>query len=228
MASQSVGIAMGAPQGVYREIATALEQVAGEAGCEVHQVIDAETSQRMGIVVAIGYPDYYPFLDEPTPGSRIAWLGEPLAPAVESRASRIRRQMPMGRILDPAIAVATIGGRGPVPARLGAWRERASFEHVQRVNMAAHRRAARSGIRLIVTSQDHAARLRRSGIEANVVPFGFHAAWAGPPQAVDDTDRDIDVLIFGSGLAGSNSRRARHIEAVIGGLAPGVRTHIVP
>ena len=227
MTSQSIGIAVGAPEGVYPEIATAVEQVARETGCAVHQVADPETARTTDVVVAIGYPAYYPFLVEPTRGHRVAWLGEPLAPATESAIPRIRRQMPMGRMLDPAIAVATIHGRRRAPARLWAWREQASFEHVQRVNMAAHRRAARAGIRLIVTSQDHAATLRRSGIESNVVPFGFHPAWAGPPQAVDDSERDIDVLVFGTGMVGTHLRRARHVEAVIGGLGPGVRTHIV-
>ena len=226
MAPQTIGIATGAPQGVYREIATALEQVAREAGCDVRPVADAESARTADVVLALGYPGYYPFLAAPTPGVRVAWLGEPLAPPVESTVTRIRRQMPMGRVLDPAIAIATTGGRRPIPRKLGTWRERASFEHVQRVNMAAHRRAARAGIRLIVTSQDHAATLHRSGVDAEVVPFGFHAAWAGPPHDVDDSARDIDVLIFGTGMTGTGIRRAHYVEAVIAELGPGVRTYI--
>lgn len=111
--------------------------------------------------------------------------------------------------------------------RLLDWRERASYEHEQHINNGHHRRAARQGIRLVVTSEAGAASLRRLGIETMVVPFGYHPSFAGPVQDVDDSRRDIDVLLFGAELNDTRTRRTRVVERVLGELDPSVRALVV-
>ena len=227
MRPDRLGLALGDTAGIYPELATAVGCVARDAGIDVRCVADPVAAREVDVVLAIGYPDYFPWLARSDHDRRVAWLGEALPPARGSTLARVRRELPMGRILDPAIGVFTLGRRRPVPLRLRDWRERASYEHIERVNLAQHRRAARRGIRLIASSIHNAESLARVGIAAPAVPFGYHPSFAGPPGSVDDADRDIDVLVFGTSLSGTGIRRARLTAEIIGDLGPTVRTHVV-
>ena len=121
----------------------AVEAAAAEMGMDLPRVTDGATAHATDVVLAIGYPDDTPWLAEKTAGTRVSWLGEPLPPPGAGRPAGWRRQLPMGRMLDGAIVGATFGGRRPVPEGLVDLRERAAYEHDQRINLEAHLRAAR-------------------------------------------------------------------------------------
>ena len=140
---------------------------------------------------------------------RIAWLGEPL------RGRRAGDRAPGQGVADGPHhrrrLDRTAHGR---PTNRGFPAGSSTGASVRRSTMTAgsisavHRRAARDGIRLVVTSADRAASLRRVGIRARV-SFGYHPVHAGPPHAVDDADRDIDVLVLATDASGVPTRRAR-------------------
>lgn len=217
---------MGASPGIYAELADAIELAGRDEGHDVRRVSDAVTANATDVVLAIGQPHDFPWLAQPSRARRVAWLGEPLPPAKEHGLVRIRRELPMGRLIDVAIALGGAAGRRP-SARVRTWRERATSEHMQRVNLRACRRCVNAGIELVVTSRDQADALERVGLTAAVVPFGYHASLAGPTQPVDDAARDIDLLVFGAGLGVPAIRRARLVDAVTRDLGDSVRTEVV-
>lgn len=228
MTARSVGLAVGHATGVYRDVAAAVECAAHEIGIDPLRVTDRSTARAADVVLAVGYPRFYPWLARSLPSTRrIAWLGEPLPPADDRAVARLLRSLPIGRIIDGMAATGRLAGRGRPSIRLTDWRERAAFDHDRRVNLAAHRRAARDGIRLVVTAADRAAALRRVGVEAAVVPFGYHAVLAGPPQPVDDGDRDIDVLVLATAASDLPTRRPRLLAEVVRNLGPRIRVEVV-
>ena len=104
----------------------------------------------------------------------------------EPPLARLRRRMPMGRALDGRSRSA-LGRRRAVPERLTGMRERAAFDHDRRFNLRAPtgREGRHPGGRHVLRPAGLAA---ASGIDAHVVPFGYHPVHAGPPQPVDDAD----------------------------------------
>lgn len=228
MTSPSLGIAIGDHDAVSSDLAAGIEAGARELGIDVAWVGDSASAAERDVVIGVGYPYYYPWLARALPATRrIAWLGEPLPPADDGAVRRLFRALPMGRIIDTVAPGGRLGGRGRRSVRLSEWRERASFDHDRRLNLAAHRRAAKDGIRIVVTSSDRAASLRRVGLEAAVVPFGYHPVLAGPPQDAVGTERDIDVLVLATGVADVPTRRVRVLAQVLRDLGPDVRTKVI-
>ena len=225
--SPRLGLALGDADEIASELAAGIVASATEIGLSVGWVSGPAEAADRDVVIGIGYPSWYPWLSETLPDTRrVAWLGEPLPPADDPIPARVRRALPMGRIID-AVATPARLTRGSPPASLVAARERAAFDHDRRHNLRAHRRAARSGVCLIVTSLDQEMSLRRAGISSRVVPFGYHPAHAGPVQPVDDANRDIDVLVLATDATGVPTRRARVLAEVLGELGSSHRVEVV-
>jgi hypothetical protein len=224
----SLGLALGDGDFLVQDVMRGIEGSARDLGIDVAWVGDSRSAARRDVVIAVGYPHYYDWLARRLPSTRrIIWIGEPLPPPDERPAARLLRRLPTGRILDRIAPGARIGGRGERSVRLTEWRERAAFDHDRRFNLASHRRAKWDGFDLVVTSADRAASLRHAGIDAAVVPYGYHADLAGPPQPADGTGRDIDVLVLAHGVAGLPTRRVRVLAEVLHDLGPTVRTKLM-
>jgi hypothetical protein len=223
----SVGLAVGSADRIAVELAAGIEASAHDLGLPAGWAADPREAADRDVLIGVGYPDYYPWLSRPLAGTtRVSWLGEPLPPADDPAVARLRRSLPMGRILDVVSTPYRLAGRRS-PPRLADARERAAFDHDRRINLASHVRGARTGIRLVVTSQDRVASLRRAGVASLAVPFGYHAVHAGPAKPVDDAERDIDVLVLATDAAGVPTRRARVLRAVIAELGPGCRVEVI-
>jgi hypothetical protein len=210
-----------------RELALAVEAACQELGVDVRKVRQPRDADGVEILLGISYPEAYPALVDGTVGARrVAWIGEPLPPRDERLGDLVLRRVPMGRILDLCLSMWA-ATRAKPSSRLRRWREAAAYAYDRRVNLRAHRRAAKAGITIVVTSRDRAASLSRYGIVAPVVPYGYHAAFAGTPCDPGSGTRDIDVLFLGTAATGVPTRRARIAAQVFTELGVSVRTVIV-
>ncbi|MFL5679372.1 MAG: glycosyltransferase [Chloroflexota bacterium] len=227
MTVATLGIATGTEAILSTELASGAAAAATELGLDVRMVPDAAAARGVDLVLGVGYPLHYPFLSDRTlPCPRVAWLGEPLPPANEGVADTLLRRVPMGRVLDMSIRIATLSDRRRRPTSLTRWREAAAYAYDRRFNIREHSAAAAAGIDLVVTSSEQAKSLARWRIPSRIVPFGYHRVVAGDPVA-PSADRDIDLLILATATTGVPTRRARITADTLAALDASIRVVVV-
>lgn len=69
--SPTIGVAEGDTAGVYADLASAVADAARETGHDVRRVADHPAACDVDVVLAIGYPSYFPWLSEPIRGVRL-------------------------------------------------------------------------------------------------------------------------------------------------------------
>jgi hypothetical protein len=206
-----IGVAAGAPDWHADELRRAVEAAARAIGVHVERVESADAARGCVLVLALGFPAWYPWLVDVDPGSVVTWYGEPLPPPGRPALDAgLFRGLPSGRLLDAIMAIPGVPD-GPT-SRLRLLRELLAW--------------TRPGRRVVVTSRPRAAALAGRGLRAEVVPYGYQPGHAGP--LVDpDSERDIPVLFLGT-LAKIQTRRSRLLEGLQVALAPDVTVTVEP
>jgi hypothetical protein len=218
----SLGLAAGATDPLTSSLVRAVGEAATDLGLTTRPVRDPSEERMVDVLLAVSLPQLYDgLLDAPRVARRIAWFGEPL-PRLHDVAADADGTFGGRRLAGQAIRVlrrpALPLRRLPLPRPLDALRSAAYVEHERTTNLEAAIRRAGTVERVVVTSRDRAAVLAASGLEARVVPFGYHPALAGPIVR-DGAPRDIPAVAFGSGLDWS-SRRARGLRRCAKRLGP--------
>ncbi len=196
---------------LHDELIEAALAGANERGIDAERLKDPRDEWRFDAVLLLGYPHYYPrFRGAPRSTRRISWYGENLPAAGATRAQALARSVPSARLLD---VVHDSAGRllGPRSRqRVLRLRESAAAERELGRNLA-ELRAAREWIdELVVVSRNRVLGASLAGWEARLVPFGYHAAMAGPLVPPGSPGRDIDVLLLGRDVS-ARGRRARGV-----------------
>ena len=197
---------------LFASLVAAVRAAAEDLGLEVADVRAPDDEPGLDRVLIIGRPGrHLPLLSSRPTVPRTIWSGEPLpadgpiraavaGPGQPGRAAPRREPPRVGRW----IRAAPLGG----PA--ARWRARILADRLVRANLTELAWAASRGAGLVVTSHDRAAVLAGHGLRARVVPFGYHAALAGPLTPPDTEPRDIPVLSLG---ASSRHLRRGHLLA---------------
>lgn len=216
-----VGLAWPHPDPLTDGILDSIEQTAVELGLTVRRVTSPDEERSVDMLVLVGYPrTYETFLEAPRRARRIAWFGEPLPrPGSAGAASADGGRLGAIGLRAARRFVAPVVRRA-LPGRAGRARERLAIAHERSANLADARWCARLVDQVVVTSRDRGAVLHEQGVEARVVPFGYHPAGAGPLVGVDDGGRDIAIAVIGSDLGSTRLRRGR----VLAKLAPALAT----
>lgn len=203
-----LGLARERQQDYSVEICAAVAAVAEGWGWTVNRVDVVADESACEVLLAVGSPSPYPDLVRRTPTARrVLWHGEPLY-SRRLPGGAVHRHLPTGRLLDG------VGRAVPSICRsktYGRWRDIAGIVRESLRNSDVLRRNASAFDRLVMDSRERAAAAAEIGIRANVVPLGYHEAYAGalrPP----DKPRDIDALFVG-GVA-QLSRRRRLVRVV--------------
>lgn len=220
-----LGLARGAPDPLTDSLLEAIALAAEAIEVPCAWLRPGEDEPDCDVMVVVGAPRSYKWYFESSPrAARISWFGEPLPrPAqfgatLPHRKGAHRRRRHRGAILRTAKRVAGPVTRTALPGFLGAWREAATIEHEREDNLAMAAWCRDRGARIVVTSRDRATALAAAGIQARVVPFGYHPRHAGP-LTPPDTARDVAVVVVGSGLESARLRRGR----ILARLRPGLR-----
>ena len=197
-----------------------LEAIAGcgsELGIATCPVGSATDEAAVDITLYVGLPLWYAnLLSAPRRSRRIAWFGEMLPrPAARGGADTqlTRGLAALGvRVARPILGPLT---RGPLPGPLALWREEVASANARLVNLGHALWSAEMVDHVVVTSRDRGRVLGDHGVDAKVVPFGYHEAEAGPLVAPDVDERDIAVTVIGRGLRMRSSRRARILARLL-------------
>lgn len=219
-----IGLASGATDQLTLSLIAAIQAAAGDGGYRTRAVAAADGDEPVDVLLAVGLPQYYEaVLNGRKAGTRaIAWFGEPLpAPASTDGSVPPVARVIVGRALRLVHGPLRQLRAVPLPRRLGAARAAAYIERERQANFDAARRSSALVDLVVTTSHDRKAALNRSGLDARVVPFGYHERFAGPlvpPTVV----RELDVVAIGSGLDWA-SRRAWGTEATLEALGPRLR-----
>src|SRR5205814_204531 len=112
------------------ELLQGIEGACAEAGWGTIRVGSAAEEAAVPVLLAIGYPHYYPGLKARlATARRVLWYGEMLPPPPSNtRIARIFRNLPSARALDLAIGAISVRGVREPPQRVMRWRERAAVE----------------------------------------------------------------------------------------------------
>ncbi len=191
---------------------------AEEVGVSAQLVRTARDEEAVKTSLLIGFPELAPgMLARRSTSRRVLWSGEPLPPPDESRLGRLLRPAtPPVRLFDRLHSA--VGRLGRRDATL-AWRERAAITRDQLRNISSIRAAHGQFAEILVTTDRHRRTLASYGIEARVVDFGYHPAWAGPIVSPAE-ERDIQVLVLGH--IHPRTRRERIIGSLGAALEPDV------
>lgn len=213
--SGTLGLATGPTDPLSTTMLAALDAAAGELGLAIRRSSVPRDLDDVDWVLLAGPPENFPaFLaHRPSPTS-IAWFGEPLPRGSTILPSR-QRAGAISRVIDGAARRQVLERlRGPLqplrhvplPSRLGAIRARAVIARECAANLASAVACAAIVDRIITTSRDRGRVLAQRGVTARVVPYGYHAAFAGPITRAD-VERDIPVLLVGSQARGGHAPR---------------------
>jgi glycosyltransferase involved in cell wall biosynthesis len=197
-----IGLASAGRDPLTDSLLAAVAGAATELGLEPQPIASAADVAAVGTILTIGPLDYYEELlaTRDQVARRIAWFGEPLPrPASAAGTTTLIRERFVGSALRRARGPLRRLRGLPLPASFAGLRARAYVEHQRQANLAAALRVAPLVDRLVTTSRDRGKVLADRGVVAAVVPFGYHAAIAGPISAPEGA-RDVDVVVLGSGL----------------------------
>lgn len=201
-----LGLAVGRRGPFVREISSGVRAAAADFGWNVTDVRDGQDEGGCDVVLAIGNPSIYPELvRRPKRSRRVLWHAEPLFSRMPGVA-RVHEYLPTGRLIDFAAGIVPALARN---ARFRGWREDAAIVREPLANLVWLRRTAHAFDRIVMDSHGRARSASAAGLAVDVVPLGYHAAYAGALSA--DTVRDVDVLFFGRYIS-RFSRRQELLE----------------
>jgi hypothetical protein len=204
------------PDPLFADLIDAVRASAADLGLSARDVRTPEDAVGVGRLLLIGRPGRYrPLLgpQEARDPVRIVWTGEPL-PTVPRDASGAvvagKRASPARRVVRPIGAALR---RAPLPGRLDRRRVVVTTDRLLHANLGELAMATKAGARLVVTSRDRAATLAATGVEAAVVPFGYHERHAGPLTPIGAGPRDLGLVMLGS--RAGHTRRARQVAGLL-------------
>jgi hypothetical protein len=176
---------------------------------ETHEVSTSAQEAGVEVLLTIGSVNLYPaLLARPHVARRVLWHVEPLPPARRTRGDVVHRALPTGKLLDLSRAAVPPLGRSAAWRR---WREQAANVREPLNNLAWLRRHAGALDRIVIDTQARAAGAVGVGKAIEVVPFGYHPAYAGPLAGLGAA-RDIDVLTMAN--VSPVARRHRLLAAI--------------
>src|SRR5436190_14174655 len=202
---------------VFAELIDAVRASAADLGIATRDIRTTDDTDGIARLLLIGRPGRYrPFFGarEAVGAARIVWTGEPL-PTVRARRTAARAAAtrpsatPARRVVRPIGAVLRAVR---LPGGLDRRRVALTTERLLRANLWELAMAATAGARIVITSRDRAATLAAEGLEAAVVPFGYHERHAGPLTAAGAGPRDVRLLMLGS--RAGHTRRAREVAGL--------------
>ncbi len=198
--------------GFLRELADAVMLTARDMGAETRSINDATDEAQVDVVLAIGSVFLYPALvRRPRVARRVLWHVEPLPRMTDERAG-IHGLLPTGKLLDLSRKAVPPLGRTAAWRR---WREKAANIREPLSNLVQLRRHARAFDRIVIDTHVRAQGAHEAGLPVEVVPFGYHPAYAGPIGATGL--RDLDVVALGN--VDHIARRYRIVAALEADLA---------
>ena len=209
-----LGLETEAIWGFLAELTTAAAVVAQELGMEAHQVSNSADEAQVDVLLTIGSFNLYPdLIVRPHTARRVLWHVEPLPRPASGVANRLHRMVPTGKLLDLSRAALP-----PLPrsAAWRRWREEAANVREPANNLAWLRRHAPAVDRVVIDTAERAQAALAAGIALDVVPFGYHPAYAGP-LADPAAERDIEVLTLAN--IDPVARRYRLIKGITADLA---------
>ena len=188
---------------------------AADIGRDARIVHPGDDQSHLGVLLGIGHQSsFMPVFAAPWDCPRVIWVGEPLLRRDEPAGgllTRIARSSVLDHLRYPLLPLKDMRLPGPLArARTSAW-----IERQRATNLREFERLARSVDRMVVTSRDHRATLLEHGLRADVVPYGYSAAVAGPITPPHQGDRDLAFVTLGtphSPLAGRRSVVERWVE----------------
>lgn len=190
------------------ELVEAALSGAADLGRDAFIVRPGDDQSHLGILLGIGDPDNFLPVFASAPGCpRVIWVGETLLLRDEpSRGplTRVARSPLMDQLRSPLRPFKD----APLPGPLARMRASATIEHQRARHVRELARLARIVDRVVVTSRDRRAALLEYGLSAEVVPFGYSAAIAGPITSPALGNRDLDFVSLGtlhSRMAGRRS-----------------------
>jgi hypothetical protein len=206
-----LGLASEGARGFAADISAGVRAVAREWGWETVTVDDAAGEAAVETVLAVGNVSLFPdLLGRPRGARRILWHGEVLPRRTEESGGVVHRMLPTGRWLDVAAQVLPALAERDVYVRL---REQAAMAREPIANLRALRRWAVAFDRIVIDSHDRAEAALASGLAVDVVPFGYHAAFAGQLRTPAEKSVPIISLAHSVGKVGRRQRLLSMIEA---------------
>ncbi|HUP83264.1 MAG TPA: hypothetical protein VM284_03640 [Candidatus Limnocylindria bacterium] len=203
-----LGVAHERCYGFLRELGEAVMAVAREQGSAARDIDSAEDEAEVDLVLAIGSVHLYPDLvARPHSARRVLWHTEPLPRMSTSTRSGIHRWLPTGRMLDLSRAARPALERNATWRR---WREKAANVREPLTNVAQLKQHIAAFDRIVIDAQSRAVGAVEAGIAVDVVPFGYHPAYAGPIGSA--APRDVDVVALAN--VSTIARRHRILAAV--------------
>jgi hypothetical protein len=209
-----LGIANEGIWGFMAELGYAAQRAAGELGIEARQVHTGADEAQVDTLLVIGQVRLYPnVLARPHVARRVLWHTEPLPRTGPEAGGVGHRRLPTGKLLDIA--------RAALPPLESSstwrqWREQAANVREPLTNLALLRRNAPAFDRIVIDTRARAEGALRAGIDVAIVPFGYHAAYAGA-LAPPEMKRDIDVLSLANvDRVARRQRLMPEIEAALG------------
>lgn len=184
---------------LFASLVDAVRVAAVEVGLEPVDVRTPADEIGTDAVLVIGRPGRHTvLLAAPRIVPRIVWSGEPLGrledvtglprPVLERAATPRRSHGRLGRVARQI----------PLPRPLRVRREGLLGARLVRANLTELDWATHQRAHLVVTSHDRAAVLAARGIDAAVVPFGYHPALAGLLTGPETAPRDLPLISLGA------------------------------
>jgi hypothetical protein len=209
-----LGLANEGVWGFIAELGHAAEVAARELGIDARQVDTGADEAEVDTMLAIGSVRLYPnLIARPHVARRVLWHIEPLPRSEPESGSPLHRWLPTGKLLDVSRSALPPFGRSATWRR---WREEAANVREPVTNLALMRRHRPALDRIVIDTLARAEGALSAGLDVAIVPFGYHAAYAGTLTA-PASDRDIPVLSLAS--VDPVARRQRvlpEIEATLG------------
>jgi hypothetical protein len=209
-----LGLEIESVSGFIAELTRAAGAAARELGMDTREVSTSAEESEVDVLLVVGSVNLYrDLVARQRRTRRVLWHLEPLPKPVGGPIDRLHRALPTGKLLD-------LGGAALPPVRrTGAWRrwrEEAANVREPMTNLVWLRRHAAAIDRIVIDTAARAEGALDSGISFEVVPFGYHASYAGPLTA-PAAERDIGVLT----LANISPLARRH--RLVAGLADELR-----
>jgi hypothetical protein len=204
-----LGLADESRGGFSVDLMMGVEAAATELGWRHARVGTAAEESAADVVLAIGDVRLFPdLLRRLKRARRVLWHGETLPRPTSESGAAIHRALPTGRLLDWTFAAVPRADRLPRLLRL---REQAAIVREPLANLRLLEKYADRFDRIVIDSADRAEGAIRAGLPVDVVPYGYHEAYAG--ALVAGGERPVQALVLAH-LVGRHGRRQRWMTLV--------------
>ena len=195
----SLGLAVGPSAGPLNlELVEAARSAASQLGLNARLIGPGDELAEPGSILGVGFPGaFLGVLEAQSARSParplIAWVGEPLLPTGGPNGGPLAaaaRSRAMDYLRYPLRPLK----HAPLPGPIARIRSSATGQRELARNTRDLAHLVALVDRLVVTSRDKAAILVGHGIEADVVPYGYAAAVAGPITPPESGERDLAMV----------------------------------